>query len=124
MHLSRSIVDHVLGERKIAARYALAANGDWLDQDRTMAKHVQKRFLRRSLQANPGFEFFAQYAHAHQVGANYDDFILLPWGRRLAIAVWDVSGKRYAAAQMVAGLSLEHAISSSATAPRRRSSMP
>ena len=52
----------------------------------------------------PGFEFFAHYDPAYEVGGDYYDFVPLP-GDQLAIAVGDVSGKGVAAALMMAKFS-------------------
>jgi serine phosphatase RsbU (regulator of sigma subunit) len=51
-----------------------------------------------------GYEFFAHYAPAFEVGGDYYDFVLLPYGR-VAVALGDVSGKGVAAALMMAKFS-------------------
>ncbi len=65
---------------------------------------MQKRFLPQSVPQIPGFEFFAHYDPAYEVGGDYYDFVPLP-GDRLAIALGDVSGKGVAAALMMAKFS-------------------
>ena len=75
-----------------------------LNRDLKLAEQVQKRFLPQSVPAIPGFEFFAHYDPAYEVGGDYYDFVPLP-GNRLAIAVGDVSGKGVAAALMMAKFS-------------------
>lgn len=75
-----------------------------LDRDLKLAEQVQKRFLPQSVPKIAGFEFFAHYEPAFEVGGDYYDFVGLP-GNRLAIAVGDVSGKGVAAALMMAKFS-------------------
>jgi serine phosphatase RsbU (regulator of sigma subunit) len=52
----------------------------------------------------PGYEFFAHYHPAFEVGGDYYDFVHLE-GDRWAVAVGDVSGKGVAAALMMAKFS-------------------
>ena len=75
-----------------------------LDRDLKLAEQVQKRFLPQSVPEIPGFEFFAHYDPAYEVGGDYYDFVPLP-GNRCAVAVGDVSGKGVAAALMMAKFS-------------------
>jgi sigma-B regulation protein RsbU (phosphoserine phosphatase) len=75
-----------------------------VNRDLKLAEQVQKRFLPQSVPAIPGFEFFAHYDPAYEVGGDYYDFVPLP-GQRLAIALGDVSGKGVAAALMMAKFS-------------------
>ena len=75
-----------------------------LDRDLKLAEQVQKRFLPQSVPEIPGFEFFAHYDPAYEVGGDYYDFVPLP-GDRCAIALGDVSGKGVAAALMMAKFS-------------------
>jgi serine phosphatase RsbU (regulator of sigma subunit)/pSer/pThr/pTyr-binding forkhead associated (FHA) protein len=73
-------------------------------RDLKLAEQVQKRFLPQSVPAIPGYEFFAHYDPAYEVGGDYYDFVPLP-GNRLALALGDVSGKGVAAALMMAKFS-------------------
>jgi serine phosphatase RsbU (regulator of sigma subunit) len=73
-------------------------------RDLKLAEQVQKRFLPQSVPTIPGFEFFAHYDPAYEVGGDYYDFVPLP-GNRLALALGDVSGKGVAAALMMAKFS-------------------
>ena len=66
-------------------------------RDLKLAEQVQKRFLPQSVPNIPGYEFFADYDPAYEVGGDYYDFVQLP-GNRLSVAVGDVSGKGVAAA--------------------------
>ncbi|HZW34086.1 MAG TPA: SpoIIE family protein phosphatase [Isosphaeraceae bacterium] len=75
-----------------------------LNRDLKLAEQVQKRFLPQSVPTIPGYEFFAHYDPAYEVGGDYYDFVPLP-GNRLAVAVGDVSGKGVAAALMMAKFS-------------------
>jgi len=75
-----------------------------VSRDLKLAEQVQKRFLPQSVPVIPGFEFFAHYGPAYEVGGDYYDFVPLPGGR-LAVALGDVSGKGVAAALMMAKFS-------------------
>ncbi|MFI5456012.1 MAG: SpoIIE family protein phosphatase [Isosphaerales bacterium] len=75
-----------------------------VSRDLKLAEQVQKRFLPQSVPVIPGFEFFAHYDPAYEVGGDYYDFVPLP-DKRLAIALGDVSGKGVAAALMMAKFS-------------------
>ena len=75
-----------------------------IERDLKLAEQVQKRFLPQSVPSIPGFEFFAHYHPAFDVGGDYYDFVTLPQGR-IALALGDVSGKGVAAALMMAKFS-------------------
>jgi len=75
-----------------------------VSRDLKLAEQVQKRFLPQSVPVIPGYEFFAHYDPAYEVGGDYYDFVPLP-DKRLAIALGDVSGKGVAAALMMAKFS-------------------
>ncbi len=77
---------------------------DRLDRDLRLAEQVQKRFLPQSVPRIAGYEFFAHYNAAYEIGGDYYDFVPLPGGR-LAVALGDVSGKGVAAALMMAKFS-------------------
>ncbi len=77
---------------------------DRVNRDLKLAEQVQKRFLPQSVPVISGFEFFAHYDPAYEVGGDYYDFVPLP-GDRVAIALGDVSGKGMAAALMMAKFS-------------------
>ena len=87
-----------------AAMHESLLERERVNRDLKLAEQVQKRFLPQSVPAIPGFEFFAHYDPAYEVGGDYYDFVPLP-GDRLAIAVGDVSGKGVAAALMMAKFS-------------------
>jgi serine phosphatase RsbU (regulator of sigma subunit)/pSer/pThr/pTyr-binding forkhead associated (FHA) protein len=75
-----------------------------VSRDLKLAEQVQKRFLPQSVPSIAGYEFFAHYDPAYEVGGDYYDFVPLP-GNKLAMAVGDVSGKGVAAALMMAKFS-------------------
>jgi phosphoserine phosphatase RsbU/P len=71
-----------------------------------MARQVQLNFLPRHLPEVPGYEFFAYYEAAREVGGDYYDFIPLA-EQRLAVTLGDVAGKGMPAALLMAKLSSE-----------------
>jgi serine phosphatase RsbU (regulator of sigma subunit)/pSer/pThr/pTyr-binding forkhead associated (FHA) protein len=74
------------------------------DRDLQLAEEVQRGFLPRELPEVPGYEFFAHYSPAQEVGGDYYGFV--PLGpNRLAFSVGDVAGKGVAAALLMAKLS-------------------
>ena len=87
-----------------AAMHESLLERERLNRDLRLAEQVQKRFLPQSVPAIPGFEFFAHYDPAYEVGGDYYDFVPLP-SDRTAIALGDVSGKGVAAALMMAKFS-------------------
>ncbi len=87
-----------------AAMHESLLERERVNRDLRLAEQVQKRFLPQNVPAIPGYEFFAHYDPAYEVGGDYYDFVSLP-DNRLAIAVGDVSGKGVAAALMMAKFS-------------------
>jgi phosphoserine phosphatase RsbU/P len=77
-----------------------------LQLDLDLARGVQRGFLPRHLPEVPGYEFFAHYEPAYEVGGDYYDFIPLP-RNRVAVLVGDVAGKGVAAALLMAKLSAD-----------------
>jgi phosphoserine phosphatase RsbU/P len=69
-----------------------------------LAREVQRGFLPLRLIEVPGYEFFAHYESAYEIGGDYYDFILLP-RQRVAILLGDVAGKGVVAALLMAKLS-------------------
>src|SRR5207249_8208659 len=75
-----------------------------LERDLELAKRVQKSFLPKKLPQASGFEFFAHYESAQEVGGDYYDFI--PLGKhRLGVMIGDVAGKGVPAALLMAKVS-------------------
>jgi sigma-B regulation protein RsbU (phosphoserine phosphatase) len=72
--------------------------------DLELAREVQRSFLPLRMLEVPGYEFFAHYESAYEVGGDYYDFILLP-GPRVAVLLGDVAGKGVVAALLMAKLS-------------------
>jgi sigma-B regulation protein RsbU (phosphoserine phosphatase) len=74
------------------------------DRDLHLATSMQTSFLPDTLPEVPGYEFYAHYSPAQEVGGDYYGFVPLGPGR-LAISVGDVAGKGVAAALLMAKLS-------------------
>lgn len=79
-------------------------NDDRLIRDLTQATKIQKLFLPRAVPKLAGYEFFAHYHPAYEVGGDSYDFVPLP-GNRLAISLGDVAGKGVSAALIMAKFS-------------------
>ncbi len=77
-----------------------------LERDLELAKRVQKSFLPKLLPQAPGYEFFAHYESAQEVGGDYYDFIPLS-KYRVGIMIGDVAGKGVPAALLMAKVSAE-----------------
>ena len=75
-----------------------------LKRDLELATQVQLSFLPRQLPKVPGYDFYALYQAAQEIGGDYYGFVPLPDGR-LACAVGDVAGKGVPAALFMAKLS-------------------
>ena len=69
-----------------------------------MARQVQRNFLPRRTPELPGYEFYAYYEAAREVGGDYYDFIPLA-DSGLALTLGDVAGKGMPAALLMARLS-------------------
>ncbi|HYV36134.1 MAG TPA: SpoIIE family protein phosphatase [Gemmataceae bacterium] len=77
-----------------------------LERDLRLAHQVQMSFLPKKPPVLEGYEFFAHYESAQEIGGDYYDFIPLP-GPRLGIALGDVAGKGVPAALLMAKVSSE-----------------
>jgi serine phosphatase RsbU (regulator of sigma subunit)/pSer/pThr/pTyr-binding forkhead associated (FHA) protein len=77
-----------------------------LKRDLELAREVQLGFLPSRVPELPGYEFFAYYDPASEVGGDYYDFIPLP-GNRLAVLLGDVAGKGIPAALLMAKISAD-----------------
>jgi serine phosphatase RsbU (regulator of sigma subunit) len=77
-----------------------------LKLDLELARGVQRGFLPLQLPKVPGYEFFAYYEAAAEVGGDYYDFIPLP-RQRVGVLLGDVAGKGVAAALLMAKLSAD-----------------
>src|SRR3954468_1935630 len=75
-----------------------------LERDLELAREVQRGFLPTRLLEVPGYDFFAHYESAYEVGGDYYDFMMLPQ-QRVAILLGDVAGKGVVAALLMAKLS-------------------
>jgi serine phosphatase RsbU (regulator of sigma subunit)/pSer/pThr/pTyr-binding forkhead associated (FHA) protein len=87
-----------------ARLHAEAVQRERLHRDLELAHRVQLSFLPARLPQVDGYDFFAHYEPANEVGGDYYGFIPLPDGR-LAVAVGDVAGKGVAASLLMAKLS-------------------
>jgi serine phosphatase RsbU (regulator of sigma subunit)/pSer/pThr/pTyr-binding forkhead associated (FHA) protein len=79
---------------------------DRFQRDLDIAREVQRGFLPQALPQIPGYQFFAHYESAQQIGGDYYDFVPLA-GRRLGVILGDVAGKGVPAALLMAKLSAE-----------------
>jgi serine phosphatase RsbU (regulator of sigma subunit) len=77
-----------------------------LKLDLELAREVQHGFLPLRLPQVPGYEFFAYYESAFEVGGDFYDFIPLA-GQRVAVLLGDVAGKGVAAALLMAKASAD-----------------
>src|SRR5476651_565468 len=77
-----------------------------LQLDLELARGVQRGFLPLRFPEVPGYQFFAHYEPAYEVGGDYYDFIPLP-RQRVAILLGDVAGKGVVAALLMAKLSAD-----------------
>ena len=92
-----------------AAMHLNLLHGESVRKDLETAKRVQKAFLPQTLPKIPGYEFFAYYDSAFEVGGDFYDIVPLPRaGKSLAVALGDVSGKGIAAALMMAKFSSDN----------------
>jgi serine phosphatase RsbU (regulator of sigma subunit) len=81
-----------------------------LKRDLELAHQVQLSFLPRRLPQVHGYDFYAHYEPALDVGGDYYGFVPLPEGR-LALALGDVAGKGVPAALLMAKLSSDTRLS-------------
>jgi sigma-B regulation protein RsbU (phosphoserine phosphatase) len=75
-----------------------------LENDLKTATSVQKSFLPKKPPSAEGYEFYAHYESAQEVGGDYYDFVPLPGGK-WAVMVGDVAGKGVPAALLMAKVS-------------------
>jgi serine phosphatase RsbU (regulator of sigma subunit)/pSer/pThr/pTyr-binding forkhead associated (FHA) protein len=99
-----------VSQAAVAVRFAKlheeALRRQTVAHDLELARRVQLGLLPEDYPDCEGFEFFAFYRAANEVGGDYYDFIELPQGR-LALVVADAAGKGVSAALMMAKLSGE-----------------
>lgn len=77
-----------------------------LNRDMELAREVQRSFLPSKPPQVEGYEFFAHYESAYEVGGDYYDFIELP-DKRVAVMLGDVAGKGVPAALLMAKISAD-----------------
>ena len=98
----------------VAAQASIALENAKLHQDQVarerlqremeLAHEVQQGFLPLKPPVVPGYDFFAHYQAAQEVGGDYYDFIPLG-GQRVAVMLGDVAGKGVPAALLMAKVS-------------------
>jgi serine phosphatase RsbU (regulator of sigma subunit)/pSer/pThr/pTyr-binding forkhead associated (FHA) protein len=105
-----SVLMAVAGQASIALENAKlhqeAVARERLKRDLELAREVQRSFLPLRPPAVSGYEFFAHYEAAQEVGGDYFDFIHLPQDR-LAVMLGDVAGKGVPAALLMVKISSE-----------------
>jgi serine phosphatase RsbU (regulator of sigma subunit)/pSer/pThr/pTyr-binding forkhead associated (FHA) protein len=77
------------------------------DREMLFATSVQRGFLPASLPNVPGYDFFAHYKAASDVGGDFYSFVPLPGQQKLVVAIGDVAGKGVPAALLMARLSAD-----------------
>ncbi len=77
-----------------------------IERDLMLAHKVQNIFVPKKFPQIPGYEFYAHYTPAQQIGGDYYDFIPLP-KNRLGVMIGDVAGKGIPAALLMAKVSSE-----------------
>jgi serine phosphatase RsbU (regulator of sigma subunit) len=99
-----------VSQAAIAVRFAKlheeALRRQAVARDLELARRVQLGLLPEGYPDCEGFEFYAYYRAAYEVGGDYYDFIELP-NERLALVVADAAGKGVSAALMMAKLAGE-----------------
>jgi serine phosphatase RsbU (regulator of sigma subunit) len=99
-----------VSQAAVAVRFAKlheeALRRQAVEHDLELARRVQLGLLPEGYPDCEGFEFFAYYRAAYEVGGDYYDFIELP-NKRVALVVADAAGKGVSAALMMAKLSGE-----------------
>lgn len=79
------------------------AQRERMNRELEIAREVQERLFPQLLPAVPGLDYCGRCQPAREVGGDYYDFLELP-GKKLGVAIGDVSGKGIGAALMMAGL--------------------
>jgi serine phosphatase RsbU (regulator of sigma subunit) len=109
-----------VSQAAVAVRFAKlheeALRRQTVAHDLELARRVQLGLLPEGYPNCEGFEFFAYYRAAYEVGGDYYDFIELP-NDRLALVVADAAGKGVSAALLMAKLSGELKYHLSCAAP-------
>lgn len=77
-----------------------------LERDLRLAQEVQKSFLPKTMPTAAGYQFFAHYESAQEIGGDYYDFIPLQ-SSRVGVMIGDVAGKGVPAALFMAKLSAD-----------------
>jgi sigma-B regulation protein RsbU (phosphoserine phosphatase) len=102
--LLRGVADQASIALENARLHAELLEREQLELDLELAGQVQRSILPEHLPTVPGYEFFAHYHAALQIGGDYYDFVPLAQ-QRLAITIGDVAGKGLPAALLMTKLS-------------------
>src|SRR5262249_8575208 len=110
LQLLRGVANYASIAMENARLHQEAVARERLKRDLELAHQVQLSFLPRSLPQVAGYDFYAHYEAAFEVGGDYYGFIPLPptasqTRGRLAVTLGDVAGKGVPAALLMAKLS-------------------
>lgn len=104
LHLLGGVANQASIALQNAKMYREAQVRAQMEREMHIANDVQRGFLPQKMPEVPGYEFYAHYEPAQEVGGDYYGFV--PLGpKRLAITLGDVAGKGVAAALLMAKLS-------------------
>lgn len=104
LRLLKGVADHASVALENAKLHESVVARERYQRDMVLAYQVQLSFLPKSLPEVQGYEFFAHYEPAQEVGGDYYGFIPVS-ARRLAVLLGDVAGKGVPAALLMAKLS-------------------
>jgi serine phosphatase RsbU (regulator of sigma subunit) len=108
LHLLMAVASQASVAMENAQLHEAALARERLNQQLELAQQIQLSFLPQGLPKVPGYEFFAAYEPAQEVGGDYYGFVQgAPDHPRLAITIGDVAGKGIPAALLMAKLSSE-----------------
>jgi len=106
LNLLMAVADQVSVAMENALLHEAALARERLKHDLEVAHQIQLSFLPQKLPEVAGYEFFALYEPAQEVGGDYYGFVQLsPQHPRLAVTLGDVAGKGMSAALLMAKLS-------------------
>ena len=106
LNLLMAVADQVSVAMENALLHEASLARERLKRDLEVAHQIQLSFLPQKLPEVAGYEFFALYEPAQEVGGDYYGFVQLsPQHPRLAVTLGDVAGKGMPAALLMAKLS-------------------
>jgi serine phosphatase RsbU (regulator of sigma subunit) len=104
LRLLKGVADHASVALENAKLHESVVARERYQRDMALAYQVQLSFLPKALPEVQGYEFFAYYEPAQEIGGDYYGFIPVS-ARRLAVLLGDVAGKGVPAALLMAKLS-------------------